>query len=322
MKILITGVSGFVGSYLLEKLFRNSEESLAVHGTYVNNKEQDNISHWKEKINLHACDISNADQVQAVIKEVQPDQVYHLAAMSSGAAEDREKVLAVNVVGTLNILQACQDLNKKVRVLLTSTGYVYGSSAEQQPFSEEDKPQPMGVYAESKYEMEKKVLAADLSNVEIIISRAFNHTGPKQTPDFVVPAFAKQIAEIEAGRSQPTLFVGNLEAIRDFFDVRDAVKAYTLLMSKGKSGEIYNVASGQAIQISEILDKLLTLSAKKINIEQDKDRMRPSDLAHCVGSYDKIQNELGWEPEINFDNTLSDVLDYWRTEIADNKQIV
>ena len=313
MKVLITGISGFVGKYLVEELV-NEQPDIEINGTYFDDKELPSLGDLREKIELHSCNIGDPQQVQEVLAKVQPDQIYHLAAMSSGAEEDRQKVFAVNVDGTLNILQACKKLDKKVKILLASTGYVYGSSDNARPFSECGKIKPMGIYAESKTEMEKKALGNKPKNVELVISRAFNHTGPGQTPNFVIPAFAQQIADIEAAKNDPTILVGNLEATRDFFDVRDAVRAYRLIMNDGKPGEIYNMASNEAIKISDLLDKLLTLSTKKISIKQDKERLRPSDLAYSVGDYSKIKSELGWSPAISLDQTLLDVLEYWRQQ--------
>ena len=263
MKILITGISGFVGSYLTEELLGNDNQDIEIHGTYINEGELSGIDHLREKVSLHKCDICQPDEVAEVIESVSPDQIYHLAGIASPADSDRAKVFAVNVSGTLNIIKACQKLNKPVRVLLASTGYVYGSADNQQPFTEKSEIKAAGVYAESKLEMEQQAMKLKPKNVGIVISRSFNHIGPRQTPAFVAPAFAKQIAEIEAEIIEPIIKVGNLEAVREFFDVRDAVKAYKLLIEKGRLGEIYNVASGEAVKISDLLDKLLTLSSKQ-----------------------------------------------------------
>ncbi|NQV13059.1 MAG: GDP-mannose 4,6-dehydratase [Parcubacteria group bacterium] len=319
MKILITGVSGFVGGYLTEEL-SSSSEKIEIYGTYLSEGELANLGEQRSAVKLFKCNICEPEEVEKVIKEIQPEQIYHLAGIASPADKDKEKVLTVNIDGTVNVLRACQELAKPVRILLASTGYVYGSADDQQPFTEESKLDAIGIYAESKLEMEKQALDFLADDLEIVISRAFNHIGPKQTPDFVASAFAKQIAEIEAGINSPVIYVGNLEATRDFLDVIDVVKAYRLMMEKANSGEIYNVASGQAIKIAEILDKLLTLSTKKISIEQDKDRLRPSDLAYSVGNYGRIQKELGWQPTIPFNQTLQNVLDYWRQEIGNRPE--
>lgn len=315
MKILITGISGFVGGYLVEEILNNNKKA-DIYGTYINKKELGSFEKYKSTVKSFRCNICEPEEVEKVIAKIQPEQIYHLAGIASPADKDREKVMTVNVAGTINILQACQKLANPVRILLASTGYVYGSADNQQPFTEESELNAIGIYAKSKLEMEKQALDFLADDLEIIISRAFNHIGPKQTPDFVASAFAKQIAEIEAGINPPVIYVGNLEAVRDFLDVVDVVKAYRLLMENGRLGEKYNVASGKATKIVEILNKLLTLSTKKISIEQDKDRLRPSDLAYSVGNYAKIQQKLGWQPTISFDQTLQNVLDYWRQEVG------
>lgn len=320
MKVLITGISGFAGGFLVEELLSDPNKKIELYGTYINEKELVNTGFKKNKARLVKCDITNRDEVDQVVGEIKPDQIYHLAGIASPAFADREKVLAVNVEGTLNILRAAQKLKKKIKILLASTGYVYGSSENQQPFTEESETKAIGVYAESKLTMEKQALGLPADNVEIVISRSFNHIGSRQTPDFVVPAFAKQIAEIEKEINPPVMYVGNLEATRDFLDVVDVSRAYRLLMEKGGTEEIYNVASGQAVKISAILDKLLTLSTKEISIEQDQNRLRPSDLAYSVGSYAKIKKELGWQPTISLDKTLRIVLDYWRGETASSSK--
>lgn len=314
MNILITGITGFVGKYLTKYLLEQ-DENLKIYGTYIDQDESDNSQNNLPGVELIKCDIASDLEVDDVVKKTQPDFIYHLAAMSSGDESDRDKVFKVNVDGTINIIRSCQDLNKKIRIMLASTSYIYGSSNECQPFVESDKEKPVGIYAESKLEMERRAKEYLSNNIEIIISRAFNHTGPGQIDNFVVPAFSKQIAEIEAGKIDPTLKVGNLEAIRDFLDVRDVIKAYYLLATQGKSGEIYNIASGSRYSIQEILDILLSLSKSEIKVEKDPNRMRPSDIACSIGSYEKIKKELGWSPKIDFNKTLRLTLDYWRDKI-------
>lgn len=314
MNILITGVTGFVGKYLTKYLLEQNSD-VKIFGTYIDDREYENSKNELKNVDLIKCDIASETDIKNIIRKIKPDYIYHLAAMSSGNESEREKVFQVNVNGTMNILKECQKIDKKVRVLLASTSYIYGSSEKCQPFLETDEENPVGIYAESKLEMEKRAKEYLSDKIEIIISRAFNHTGPGQTDNFVVPAFAKQIAEIEKGLIDPILRVGNLEAVRDFLDVRDVIRVYHLLLTKGKSGEIYNVASGKKYSIKEILNKLLSYSKKQITIEKDPDRMRPSDIACSVGDYGKIKTELGWYPEIDFNKTLRLTLDYWRDKI-------
>lgn len=312
--ILITGITGFVGKYLARYLVKQNSE-INIFGTYVDEKEYLSFANEFKKVRIFKCDITDDLEADKVIKKSTPDYVYHLAAMSSGNESDRKKVFKVNVDGTVNILRFCQALSKKTRIMLASTSYIYGSSKNCRPFTENDAENPVGIYAESKLEMERVAKKYITDQVEIIISRAFNHTGPGQTENFVVPAFAKQIAEIEKGIKQPVIQVGNLNAVRDFLDVRDVIRAYHLLATEGKSGEIYNLASGKHYSIAEILELLLSLSEIKIKIKKDSSRMRPSDIACSVGSFSKINKELGWSPEIDFKDTLKLTLDYWRSKI-------
>jgi GDP-4-dehydro-6-deoxy-D-mannose reductase len=211
-----------------------------------------------------------------------------------------------------------------VQVLLASTGYVYGPCDPARPAREEDELRPLSVaYAESKRMMEQLARTWPTGPLEVLIARAFNHTGPRQTPDFAVPAFAQQIAQIEAGQrvgavplGQPILRVGNLTPQRDLLDVRDVVRAYALLMEQGQPGQVYNVCSGRAYPVGDLLDRLLALSDVAIEIEPDPDRQRPSDLPVLVGDPSKLKQATGWTPEITLAQTLRETLDYWRKEAA------
>lgn len=315
-KILITGISGFAGSFLAEYLLNLSDAK--IFGIFVNEKELKNIQHIKNKIKLFKVDITSLNQIQNIILKIKPDQIFHLAALASAQEQDRKKVFGVNVQGTLNLLESCKVLSK-VKILLVSTGYVYGSNRKDGqgriiPFTEKNPPRPLGIYAESKYEMEQKARNfLKYKNLEIIIARAFSHTGPRQTPQFVIPAFCQQIAQIESGIKKEIL-IGNIDVIRDFSDVRDVVLAYHLLINKGKSGEIYNIASGKGYKIKDVLHQLLTLSQKKITIKRDPKRLRKVEIEISVGSFKKLNFLTGWQPKINLNKTLVDTLNYWRSK--------
>jgi GDP-4-dehydro-6-deoxy-D-mannose reductase len=318
-KILVTGISGFVGSFLTEYLLNcPTGPAGEVFGTFLDEREFKNIRHIQNKIKLFKNDITSKDQISDLISKIKPDQVIHLAAIASAYDRDREKVFKINVRGTLNLLEGCKNLKNKVRILLASTGYIYGSNTKDSSgvinlFTEDDDVKPIGIYAESKLKMEqeaKKFLK--YKNLEIIITRAFSHTGPRQAPLFVIPAFCQQIAEIEKGNKKEELAVGNTETVRDFSDVRDVIRAYRLILNKGKSGEIYNIASGKGYLIKDVLTRLLTLSKKKISIKRDIKRYRRAEIEISIGSFEKLNKLTGWRPEIDLNKTLEDTLNYWR----------
>ena len=281
MRIIVTGADGFVGKYLVDLLKKDpSNDVIGLDRTQA--------------------DITDFNQVNEFIKKENPDQVYHLAGFASGAGKDEDLITKVNVEGTKNILEALKALNKPVRILLASTGYVYGNTTT--CATEDSNIDAKSFYDRSKIQMEEMSKEYLSDNLQIVITRASNHTGPGQRPGFVVPDFCEQIAK---GADNGEIAVGNLEAKRDLFDVRDCVKAYEIVMSKGTSGEVYNVGTGCAISIREVLDKIIQISGKKITTKDNPDKMRPSDIPqNCVDSL-KVQ-ALGWKPEIKLDRTLEE----------------
>lgn len=312
MRILITGIAGFAGRFLAEYLASTTAAELAglVRTPVPPGRELPGIR-------LFMADLTDAAGVARAVAAAQPDQVYHLAAASSAVAPDREAVFAVNVTGTRHLLEACSRLGRPVRLLLASSGYVYGPCNPARPAREEDELRPLpGAYAESKRAMEQLALDCRSEALEILIARPFNHTGPRQTPDFAVPAFAQQIAQIERGQRKPILWVGNLTPQRDLLDVRDVVRAYALLMERGQAGQTYNICSGQSWPMGDLLHRLLALSEVAIEVAPDPQRQRPSDLPVLVGDPSKLVRTTGWQPQIPLDQTLRETLDYWRAEVA------
>ena len=303
-RILVTGAGGFVGGFLLAHLRETFPDAPLFGATQPGFPvPQTPGVQWAE------CDITDAQSVSDFIKDTRPNYVYHLAGAASGAADDRAMVFAVNVEGTRYICDAVNKHAPHARVLLASTGYVYGDCPRPAP---EDKPLPppetVGLYAESKRDAE---LVARQSGADVVVSRAFNHTGPGQTIAFSVPAFAAQIVQIERGELSQ-LCVGNVDAVRDFLDVRDVVRAYALLLTHGKRGEVYNVASGHGVSVQSVLNELSVLARVPISIVTDAARLRPSDIAVNVGDPSKLRALTGWQPRIPFAQTLSDTLDWWR----------
>lgn len=312
-KILITGASGFVGSHLVDSL--SSDPNNLLFGTTLSENQSKNA----DKLKWFKVDLTDEKAVYSLIEEVKPDIIYHLAAFTSVAdsfSSPKETILN-NIACQINILEAMKKSNLlESKTLIVSSAEVYGSvSSQELPINEEAPLNPTNPYAVSKLTQDflgrQYFLAYGLKTVRV---RPFNHVGPRQSPNFVVATFAKKIAEIEKGKREPVLTVGNLEAKRDFTDVRDVVKAYELLMEKGNSGDVYNIGSGVAYKISDILDRLLALTTVKIKIEVDKSLFRPIDDPELVCNPTKIQS-LGWKSEITIEQTLKDTLDYWRNII-------
>lgn len=306
MKALITGVNGFVGCYLSKYLL---EKGYTVYGTVI----EDNVR--MENVQIHKMDLLNKQEVEETIKKINPDYIYHLAGQSAVGLSWKNPTLTidVNVNGTINLLDSVRENNINTKVLIIGSSDQYGViKPEDCPISEEHELNPSSPYAISKTTQEQIAkLYVKAYNMRIIMVRAFNHIGPMQSKNFVVSDFASKVAEIEKG-AEPIIKVGNLEAYRDFTDVRDIVRGYTMLIEKGKIGEIYNIGSGNSYKIQEILDKLISLSNKNIKIEIDPDKLRPSDVPIIQCDNSKIKSHVNWEPEYDIKNTLKDTLDYWR----------
>ena len=301
---LVTGIGGFVGPYLAEHLLSSAHE---VFGIERNPKSK------VVGCRVFACDVLDSAKVSGIVKSCRPDFVFHLAAVSSvgKSFEEPEFTMRVDVEGTKNVLEAVSQHSPKAVVLVVSSAHVYGIP-KQLPISETQGINPISRYAKSKVEKEKEALGYFRSRgLKVIISRSFNHVGPGQPPGFICSDFAKQIADIEKG-AEPIIKVGNLSARRDFTDVRDIVKAYSLSLQRCTPGEIYNVCSGRAYSARQVLDMLLKMSDKKIKVIEDKSAKK-GDIPSMLGDSSKFVKATGWKPEIQFEKTLGDVLDYWRS---------
>ena len=311
MKALIIGGGGFVGPYLVRHLVDDLKAEVTVTKTEKETLTMDNA----KVVNL---DILDRQQLDTVLNEEKPDYIFHLAAQSSVAYSWKNPSLTidVNVKGCANVLDAIRDLDFKPRTLLIGSGEEYGHIREGEcPITEENNSRPGNIYAATKacQNMLGKIYA-DAYDMDVMMVRAFNHIGPNQTPMFVVADFCKQVAEIEKGIKEPVMYVGNLSAKRDFTDVRDVVKAYVLLVQKGKRGETYNVGTGHALAIQEILDTIISMSDKSIEVKVDPDRLRPVDVPIIEPDITKINECTGWKPKIKLTQTLKETLDYWRAK--------
>ena len=318
MRILITGIAGFVGSHLAKLLLSKGME---VYGTVWQESILENISALKKSLELIECDIQDYESIQKAIVTSNPNWVYHLAAQSFVPASKKNpaKTLSINVIGTANLLEAISKCATSARILLIGSSDQYGIVDQSElPVRESNPMRPLNPYAVSKIAQEFLGYQYHKANgLDIVRVRSFNHVGPRQAPLFVCSDFARQIAQVEAGVKEPVMYVGNLEAQRDFSDVSDIVRAYWLALERGASGEIYNICSGKAYSIQQMLDMLLSMSTVDIEVKQDPERMRPSDLPRIVGDYKKFEKQTGWKPLVPFDQTLASVLDYWRCQIAD-----
>jgi GDP-4-dehydro-6-deoxy-D-mannose reductase len=304
MPILVTGAAGFVGGYLLDLL---GTGVVAWHraGGRAPAPSPAGIT-WQ------AIDLLDPEAVHRAIAEVRPTAVYHCAGaahvgMSWG---DTARTLAINVRGTHNLLEGLRRAGLAARVVIPGSAMVY--AAADRALTEDEPLVPRSPYALSKLAQEMEGVRANLDGLHVTIARAFNHMGPRQDPFFAASGFARRIADIEAGRWEPEIAVGNLDARRDLTDVRDTVRAYRLILERGTPGRPYNVCSGRAITIRELLDRLLSRARVPIRIRVDAARLRPNDVPLLLGDPTRIQTELGWQPEISLDRTLDDLLDDWR----------
>ncbi|MCL6466341.1 MAG: GDP-mannose 4,6-dehydratase [candidate division WOR-3 bacterium] len=317
MNCLITGITGFAGSHLAEYLL--SLGNCEVHGTIRWRSRTENIDHLKGKIHLHDCDLRDSGSVYRLIADLKPDRIYHLAAQSyvpmSWTAP--QETFVTNVIGQLNIFEAVRATGCSCRIQIAGSSEEYGLvMPDETPIKETNPLRPLSPYAVSKVAQDLMGYQYHQSyKMHIIRTRGFNHTGPRRGMVFVTSNFARQIAEIEKGKREPVLYVGNLEAVRDFTDVRDTVRAYYLILEKGVPGEVYNVATGKGYKIRQVLEILQGLSTAKFQIKQDPKRLRPSDVELLIGDPTKLKSATGWEPQYSFEQTLKDLLDYWRERV-------
>lgn len=303
---LVTGATGFAGSHLLDELLR-TEPSVAAWG---NPRGRPLPGSGDPRVRWDSVDLLDADAVGRTLAELRPSIVYHCAGVPHVAESwtDPRRVLDVNVMGTHHLLEALIRADHRCPVFLTGSALIYRPSSS--ALTEDDPIGPSTLYGLSK--LAQEMLGSRAPGLPVYLARPFNHAGPRQSHDFVTSTFARQIAEIEAGLSEPVLRVGNLTSRRDITDVRDTVRAYRLIVEHGEPRRPYNVCAGRAYRISDLLDTLIGLSHTQVRLEEDPARMRPSDNPIVLGDRSRIAAEIGWQPEIPIERTLSDLLDYWR----------
>jgi GDP-4-dehydro-6-deoxy-D-mannose reductase len=319
MRVLVTGIDVFVGSHTAEFLL--NIPGVEIHGTVLDPANTPNIDQIKHSLHLHPADILNPAIINHLFDEIQPERVIHLAgqAFVPTAFADPVPTFHSNILGGVHLLEAARRLasqrNVHTSILIVSTGEVYGR-ADRFPITEDFPLKPNNPYAASKASIDIIAQQYALSfGMNVVVVRPFNHVGPRQHPVFVCADFAKQIAEAAAGRREPKIKVGNVDAERDFTDVRDVVRAYWVLLERNATG-VFNVCSGKHVSVARILDILSACAGIRMERITENTRLRSYDIPVVYGNNDKLRRATGWQPEIPLEQTLSDVYAYWRHQVS------
>ncbi|MGM0381747.1 MAG: GDP-mannose 4,6-dehydratase [bacterium] len=317
-KIFITGINGFAGSHLAEHLL--AETDAQIHGLVKPGSPRKNIAGFQDKLQLHEGNLLDEGKIINILSEIQPDQIYHLAAVANPeeAGRSPRKTYQVNVIGQLNLLESVVELNLSPEILIVGSSSEYGfPPPELLPLDESAPLAPANTYGTTKVSQEMMGRQYyEGNNLKIMSVRSFNHTGPRRPSEYVCSSFVRQAVLIEAGRKSPVIETGDLQKIRDFSDVRDVVRAYHLALEKGQPGEIYNICSGEPRQIIDVLELILELAGlkrDKIQIKSSRGEITSSDEVY--GTAQKIMDRTGWSPKIPFRRTMQDLLSYWRNNL-------
>lgn len=322
MRILVTGITGMVGSHLAEFVLAEHPD-VEVHGLARWRSPRDHIRHLGDRTRIHLGDLGDLASLVAVMREVRPDRVFHLAAQSyvTTSFTAPADTLRTNVVGTNHLLEAIRICGLDPLVHICSSSEVYGQVAEHElPIRESNPFRPASPYAVSKVGEDMVAWQYHLSyGMRTLRTRMFTHTGPRRGDVFAESAFALQIAQIEAGVGANPVRVGNLESVRTIADVRDAVRAYWLLLEKGTPGEAYNIGGEVTLTMGELLERLAAMARCRIEHRVDPTLLRPSDVTLQIPDTRKFREATGWKPEIPLEQTLGDLLDYQRARVAERR---
>ncbi len=315
-KALITGIAGFAGSHLAELLL---SKGIEVYGLCRPRSKTDHIESIINKLHLEDADLLDSHSLYTTIAKIKPDYIFHLAAQSFVPTSwvSPSVTLEVNIVGSANLFEAVRQVGIAPAIQIACSSEEYGLvHANELPIKETNPLRPQSPYAVSKVAMDYLGYQYFCSyNMRIIRTRGFNHTGPRRGETFVTSNFAKQIAMIEKGKQEPHIYVGNLETQRDWTDVRDMVRGYLLSVEKCSPGDVYNICTGKAVRIGDMLDLLLSFSKAKVKVQPDSSRMRPSDVPVLIGDNSKFVKKTDWKAQISFKKTMEDLLNYWRDRV-------
>ncbi|MEA2603593.1 MAG: GDP-4-dehydro-6-deoxy-D-mannose reductase [Acidobacteriota bacterium] len=322
MRALITGITGFAGSHLAEYILAE-QPGVEVFGTFRWRSRMDNVEHLDGRIRLVEADLRDYTSMHQALNVSRPDVIFHLAAQSfvPSSWNAPSDTMVTNVTGQTHLFEAIRALKLDPVVQIACSSEQYGLVLPgETPIKETNPLRPLSPYAVSKVAQDYLGYQYFQSyGLKAVRTRGFNHTGPRRGQVFVTSNFCSQVAAIELGLQEPVIHVGNMEAIRDFTDVRDMVRAYWLAVTKAKPGEVYNIATGHGIHIREMLDLVLSFSRVEVRTEVDPNRLRPSDVEILIGDSSKFRADTGWEPRIPFEQTVRDLLDYWRKVLAARK---